>query len=85
MNLVLGGDPNLGLEGFGGAGQAQQENEDDEDPEGIVEVNQAEMEAINRLVQLGFSKERAAEAYLTCEKNEEIAANFLFEMGVQDD
>ena len=43
------------------------------------------MAAINRLTQLGFPKGRAAEAYFACDKNEEMAANFLFESGVEDE
>ena len=92
MNLILGGDAALaggagagvaGLPGAGagiGAGAHAGHNQP-----GAIRVSQEEMDAINRLVQLGFSKQRAAEAYFACDKNEEMAANYLFETGFEDD
>jgi len=43
------------------------------------------MEAIKRLESLGFSQNRAVQAYFACDKNEELAANFLFDSVGEDE
>jgi len=45
----------------------------------VVSVTEEERAAIERLVALGFSRQEAAVAYFACDKNEELAANYLFE------
>jgi len=37
-------------------------------------------QAVQRLAALGFAREQAAEAYIACERNEMLAANFLMDM-----
>ena len=68
-NLAAG----LGDGGFGG-----------NDGEGQIDISEDEKAAIDRLAALGFEFERAAEAFFACGKNEELAANFLFDNAGQD-
>lgn len=85
MSLILGHDPMAGMAGGQGAGMGGQPGGGQQNPPGSIAVSAAEMESINNLVTLGFSKERAAEAFFACDKNEEMAANFLFEAGAMDE
>ena len=56
-----------GLDGAEGGGGQQ------------IEITEEEKAAIERLAALGFDFELAAEAFFACEKNEEMAANYLFD------
>lgn len=51
------------------------------DPPGVirVELSEAERAAIDRLVALGFPRDIVLEAFLVCDRNEELTANYLFD------
>lgn len=70
INDTSGGPPADRMEG--GAGGP---------PPGSIQVTQEEKDAIDRLCALGFDQNLAAQAYFACDKNENLAANYLMEHG----
>ncbi|KAK2630117.1 hypothetical protein QTJ16_000937 [Diplocarpon rosae] len=49
-----------------------------------ISVTEEERAAIERLCQLGFARDHVIQAYFACDKNEELAANYLFDQPDDD-
>ncbi|KAF9920085.1 hypothetical protein FBU30_010132 [Linnemannia zychae] len=57
---------------------------EDGHPANHIYVTQEEQEAIQRLESLGFDRQTAVEAFLACDRDEQMAANYLFDHGHDD-
>lgn len=53
--------------------------------EEYVQVTEAEKASIERLVGMGFEEAQVVQAFLACDRNEELAANYLLEHGWDED
>lgn len=73
---LLSENPDEFLRQLGG-GRADETEGDPGAP--VVHVTPEEHEAIQRLEALGFPRHKVLEAYFACDRNEEMAANYLFE------
>ena len=66
----------------------REEGEEGEGGEGGIKISLSpeELQAVNRLKELGdFNENEILQAYFACDKNEELAANYLFEERMREE
>lgn len=51
----------------------------------VIHLTQQELQSVRNLQELGFSQQACLEAYLACDKNEDLAANYLINSRMNED
>mmetsp|Transcript_9460 Transcript_9460/g.28470 ORF Transcript_9460/g.28470 Transcript_9460/m.28470 type:complete len:428 (-) Transcript_9460:1867-3150(-) len=72
-------DPALTQMLAGALGEAGMDVDDDDAGVGTIQVTEEEAATIERLQAMGFSREECIQAFFACDKNEDLAMNFLLD------